>query len=181
MTYTDLQQQSIHTIFSTIINAFLYNFTADVKNSLNDMVDMTLKVYDNVLNGPLKPTPNKSHYTFNLRDISRIFQGLCNANSKLTTQPVHLVRMWVHENNRVFGDRLIDNVDRDWLNSLLNQVAEDTCKLGQKDIYNASRLVYGDYMDGIDVETRVYKQIEDLKVFVSKIEDYLEDYNSSVK
>lgn len=36
-------------------------------------------------------------------------------------------------------------------------------------------------MDGIDVETRVYRQIEDLKVFVSKIEDYLEDYNSSVK
>jgi hypothetical protein len=89
--------------------------------------------------------------------------------------------MWVHENNRVFGDRLIDNVDRDWLSNLLNQVAEDTFKLQKKDIYNASRLVYGDYMDGIDVETRVYRQIEDLKVFVSKIEDYLEDYNSSVK
>ena len=36
-------------------------------------------------------------------------------------------------------------------------------------------------MDGIDAETRVYKQIEDLKIFVGKIEDYLEDYNSSVK
>ena len=89
--------------------------------------------------------------------------------------------MWVHENKRVFGDRLIDNIDRDWLHNLLNQVAEETCKLQQKDIYNASRLIYGDYMDGIDVETRFYRQIEDLKVFVSKIEDYLEDYNSSVK
>ena len=126
MTYTDLQQQSINTIFSTIITAFLYNFSLDVKNSLSAMVDMTLKVYDNVLNGPLKPTPNKSHYTFNLRDISRIFQGLCNASAKLTVQPVQLVRMWVHENKRVFGDRLIDNVDRDWLHNLLNQVAEET-------------------------------------------------------
>jgi len=93
---------------------------------------MTLRVYDNVLNGPLKPTPNKSHYTFNLRDISRIFQGLCNANQKLAPQPVHLVRMWIHENKRVFGDRLIDNVDRDWLDSLLNSEAEKTFNLERK-------------------------------------------------
>jgi dynein heavy chain, axonemal len=41
-------------------------------------------VYDQVLNGPMKPTPSKSHYTFNLRDISKIFQGVVSANQKLT-------------------------------------------------------------------------------------------------
>lgn len=181
MTYTDLETESIHTIFSTIITAFYYNFTADVKNSLNTLVDITLKVYDNVLNGPLKPTPNKSHYTFNLRDISRIFQGLCNANHKLCPMPVHVVRMWIHENKRVFGDRLIDNKDRDWLDQLLLKQAETAFELTHKQIFNSERLIFGDYWQGIDVDNRIYQQIENLKDFVTKIEDYLEEYNSAVK
>jgi hypothetical protein len=36
-------------------------------------------------------------------------------------------------------------------------------------------------MQGIDVENRIYAQVENLKDFVSKIEEYLEEYNSSVK
>lgn len=36
-------------------------------------------------------------------------------------------------------------------------------------------------MGGIDVDNRIYSQVENLKDFVSKIEEYLEDYNSSVK
>jgi len=36
-------------------------------------------------------------------------------------------------------------------------------------------------MDGIDVETRVYRQIEDLKALQTKIEEYLMEYNGQVK
>jgi dynein heavy chain len=89
--------------------------------------------------------------------------------------------MWIHENKRVFGDRLIDNIDRDWLDTLLNKEAETTFNLTEKQIYNSSRLIFGDYMEGIDVDNRIYRQVEDLQVFVRKIEEYLEDYNSSVK
>jgi len=72
ITYTDLQAESMNTIFDTIINAFYFNFSQEIKDSIAPLIEITLKVYDQVLNGPLKPTPNKSHYTFNLRDISRI-------------------------------------------------------------------------------------------------------------
>jgi dynein heavy chain len=142
---------------------------------------MTLRVYNNVLYGPLKPTPNKSHYTFNLRDISRIFQGLCGANNKLCFTPVHIARMWIHENKRVFGDRLIDNIDRDWLDEILVNESCTTLGLQKEEIFNSSRIIFGDYMQGIEVENRVYAQVENLKDFVSKIEEFLEEYNSAVK
>lgn len=71
--------------------------------------------------------------------------------------PVHLVRMWIHENQRVFSDRLINNEDRDWLNSQLIEEAKDTFDLQIPDIYNSEKLIFGDYMDGIESETRTYK------------------------
>jgi hypothetical protein len=42
-------------------------------------------------------------------------------------------------------------------------------------------MIFGDYMQGIDVENRIYQQVENLKGFVSKVEDYLEEYNSVIK
>ena len=73
--------------------------------------------------------PNKSHYTFNLRDMSKIFQGLCSANQKTTTQVVELIRLWIHENKRVFGDRMISQEDRDTLDELLNEEVINLFKL----------------------------------------------------
>jgi dynein heavy chain len=72
MTYTDLQPSSMDTIFTTILGAFYYNFSQEIKDAISPLIAMTLRVYDNVLTGPLKPTPSRSHYTFNLRDVSRI-------------------------------------------------------------------------------------------------------------
>lgn len=38
------------------------------------MVDATIEVF-NTITRELLPTPQKSHYTFNLRDIAKVFQG----------------------------------------------------------------------------------------------------------
>ena len=64
---------AISMIYTTLANAFFASFSTDIKNCINPMIEAQLEVYDQVLNGPMKPTPSKSHYTFNLRDISKIF------------------------------------------------------------------------------------------------------------
>jgi dynein heavy chain len=119
--YTDLSYDAIKIIFTTIANAFFATFSDDIKNSIELLVDTQLEVYDQVLNGPMKPTPSKSHYTFNLRDISKIFQGVVSANQKLTTEPAQLLRLWYHENTRVIGDRLINDTDRNFLSGLMTE------------------------------------------------------------
>ena len=116
-----------------------------------------------------------------MRDISKIFQGLCNASPKHCNLPVHVLRLWIHENKRVFGDRLTDNKDRNYLEDMLLNLSLEKFKLEKKVLFNSERLIFGDFMEGVDLEIKTYKQIEDLKVFQSKIEDYLEDYNGAVK
>lgn len=42
------------------------------------LTEMTIVVY-NTISAQLLPTPAKSHYTFNLRDLSKVFQGILMA------------------------------------------------------------------------------------------------------
>ena len=53
------------------------------------------------------PTPAKSHYTFSLRDITRIFQGIVLVPAKRLLDPEKLGRLWAHETYRVFYDRYV--------------------------------------------------------------------------
>jgi len=60
----------------------------------------------------LKPTPTKSHYLFNLRDLGRVIQGLQMVDkAQLGKDTKKAIRLWVHEVARVFSDRLTSDED----------------------------------------------------------------------
>jgi len=82
-------------------------------------------------------------------------QGVCASDSKLTQGAVDIYRIWIHENQRVFGDRMINETDKGILLDLLMTECEKP-KLKKEDIFNVERLIYGDYFNGIDGENRPY-------------------------
>lgn len=58
-----------------------------MKDLNEPLVDATISMYMTITS-QLLPTPAKSHYTFNLRDLSKVFQGMLMAEpSKVEVSP----------------------------------------------------------------------------------------------
>lgn len=56
------------------MNGFLADFTEAVKQTSSNIVEAAVEIY-NRMSVDLLPTPAKSHYVFNLRDLSKCVQG----------------------------------------------------------------------------------------------------------
>ncbi|EGR32330.1 hypothetical protein IMG5_087930 [Ichthyophthirius multifiliis] len=153
-------------------------------------VDMYIQISNN-----LKPTPAKSHYLFNLRDVSRVVQGLQLIQKQQITDDKKIVRLWINEISRVFFDRLISDQDQLWFYNTLvstvrNKVTEDI-KMLLKGLYDNVKMNiltpdpirvirFGEILGDIDSE-RPYDEMIDMDKIFARIEYFLEDYNQNNK
>jgi hypothetical protein len=58
------------------------------------------------------------HYEFNIRHLSNVFQGMLVARPEQFDEPGKFVLLWLHESERVYGDRLVSNADLKKYNQL---------------------------------------------------------------
>lgn len=61
------------TILTTILGGFLADWAPEIRALCNPIVVSAVEAYNRV-SAELLPTPAKSHYTFNLRDLSKVAQ-----------------------------------------------------------------------------------------------------------
>ncbi|KAG7305959.1 hypothetical protein JYU34_008522 [Plutella xylostella] len=104
-------------IFGTMLNQHLQVFDEETKAVGKLVLLATIDMF-NIIEGKLLPTPSKMHYLFNLRDISKIFQGLLRSNKDYQNTKTRFLKLWIHECFRVFSDRLTDEKDRSWFFNL---------------------------------------------------------------
>jgi dynein heavy chain len=122
----DLSEASMKVIFTSILRGFL---DLDEAKGLNIFAEPIIRaqvdMYLTTINEFL-PTPAKCHYTFNLRDMSKVVQGMLMTDKKLKnlSDKGSLVSLWVHEVFRVFRDRLINADDRKRFSTLAHDKLE---------------------------------------------------------
>ncbi|XP_037074053.1 dynein beta chain, ciliary-like [Pollicipes pollicipes] len=106
--------ESLHTIYNSILHQHLSNplnkFPHPLVKTSPGIVQSAFALHQKVSQTFL-PTAIKFHYVFNLRDLSNIFQGLLFCDKDSIKMPIDLVRVWLHEADRVYGDKLVDEED----------------------------------------------------------------------
>jgi dynein heavy chain len=60
------------------------------------LTDVTLQLYSS-LQERLPPTPSRYVYTFNLRDLSRVYEGLLRSTGDTIGAPADFLRLWRNE------------------------------------------------------------------------------------
>jgi dynein heavy chain len=70
-------------IFSSILDGFLkaYNYSEQVLGCSLPIIDSTIEIYQKI-SEELRATPAKFHYLFNLRDVSKVIQGILMSHPK---------------------------------------------------------------------------------------------------
>lgn len=71
---------AIKAILTTILGGFLADWPADLRALCTPIVACAVEAYNRV-SAELLPTPAKSHYTFNLRDLCKVAQVRSHASS----------------------------------------------------------------------------------------------------
>jgi len=136
-------------------------FLEPVQKLTDGAVLATIEVYQRIIEEK-RPTPAKFHYLFNLRDVSKVFQGVLMTKPISVPNPEVFAKLWMHECCRVFHDRLISKEDKLWFTKLIAELSMVyfRVRLEHADVFETSHLIFGDLLKL--ESTKAYEEIKDL-------------------
>ncbi|GIQ82468.1 dynein heavy chain, partial [Kipferlia bialata] len=185
-------------IYNSILSGHLESFPSAVQDVSESLTDIILSLYNSIVEA-LPPTPSRFHYVFNLRDMSRVYEAMCNVTPQMVSTPEGILKLFRNECSRVFGDRLINDENREFLNAKLRSLMDETVGHLALDKVFEEDMLYGDYrsipqfLEAQDMVKggedpailgeipRLYEDLGSYEDMRPTLEGVLESYNESHK
>ncbi|XP_021242638.1 dynein heavy chain 5, axonemal-like isoform X6 [Numida meleagris] len=185
---------SIDKIFRTVAEGYFCEqrgFSEEICKLASALVSTTRKVWQTT-KAKILPTPAKFHYIFNLRDLSRIWQGMLTVTSEVCQSISVLVALFQHECRRVIADRFISQSDKDWFEDTMKKTAaaehdQNLFEDGSAELYFADFLrdapeATGDEPDDVELKApKIYEPIPSLDYLAERLQMFMQQYNESIK
>lgn len=116
----------------------------ETETLVNLVTCLSLKFFDH-LSHELQATPNTPHYLFTLRDLARVFEGLCSLKASWYTEIHNFIRFWRNEIHRVFFDRISTADDVILADNILTRVLESDMQEPDLDYIIMSPMLFIDF------------------------------------
>lgn len=169
----------VRSVYFQILDGHLSGFDADVAKMSNKLVDATIELHRQVMNNFL-PSAVKFHYQFNLREMSNMTQGLCRMMKEYHRTPLGVARLWVHEAERVFKDRMVNDADMykfDEFRTAVTKKFFDDC--GGMTAVEERPLLYCSFLQSSPDDVPIYTAVSSYEVLKKALEDKLREYNET--
>ncbi|XP_039572046.1 dynein heavy chain 17, axonemal isoform X4 [Passer montanus] len=169
-------REALHTVYGTILQQHLarHSMPMPLQKMQSKLVAAALALHQKVATNFL-PTAIKFHYIFNLRDLSNIFQGLLFSTPECLKTPVDLVRLWLHEAERVYGDKLVDEEDQYSFKKVMADICKASFQELNEELMFAKPNIYCHFAQGMD-ESK-YMPVTNWASLSDLLREALDSYN----
>jgi dynein heavy chain len=176
----------IKRIYTSILNYTTIGFDSDeVRVHIDKVADLIIEFYDKVCSDDqFRPTPQKCHYLFNLRDMSRVVQGMGMVDKDSCDGQNILMKLLLHEHLRVYRDRMVSQEDKEHMRKILDSLFlihfQTTIGLildEKEEVDMTDELIFVDFIDA----GRVYSEVKQVPAMQVAVEAKLEEYNKFAK
>lgn len=190
-----MYEPSVDTIFRIFSNVLFNNlkknsFTADILSTVTSITNATIDMYNFIIK-ILRPIPTKFQYQFSIRDIAKVINGCSLLQKESIETKVTFMRLWAHEIWRVFGDRILDNNDKEWLFLQIKEISKQYFKDSFETVFDYLPkfdnkitkdsfyyLMFGSFIDTKKDRNKKYEEINSIEKLKNKIIVYLSEYNN---
>jgi len=112
--------------------------------------------------------------------LTNVFQGILAAKQESIKEPDNLVKLWVHEAERIYGDRLVNATHLATYKGLSLELCSKTfAKYNLKKYFGATPepLVFAGFVHGLD--DKLYDQFASAEAMSTRLLEALREYNDT--
>ena len=172
-------EETIFYTYSSIVTGYFSSFDTQVQKVVSEaLINATVNLYKSMTE-TFTATPAKMQYVFNMRDISAVVKGLCRALRQYYSSPPAVIRLWLHECERVFGDRLVSHTDIEVFQKMLTDVSMKWCdEYGEMNKILAKPILFTTFCSvTTDGKDPPYCGVSDFEKLAHTVEEKLAEYN----
>lgn len=185
---------SMDKIFSVIAEGYFCatRFNQAIVQFVSKLIPLTRILWTSV-KAKMLPTPAKFHYVFNLRDLSRIWQGILTIQGAECTTISDMLKLWRHECFRVIADRFTNYDDKTWFDDKMTKVTEEYLTADDFKHYITDETYFVDFLreppdatgdeeDDVSFEPpKIYEEMPSYEFVIEKVQFYMSQFNEYIR